>query len=360
MICRLLVFSVLSSFLFSCITPGKNSDSRNLLGKGKKKKSASIELPDEPASPEPGPAPEDLSLFLKVSDLRSNFTTSDIQSLRKIAARSDRSPLNRAILLFGVLRSFLKLGVDPVLFDQAALLERTPVQGQNWASVTSLEALLQGTNISIKSEFDANPFVQTLTIVELASRALDREQDKSSSFVVELRAQLHEKATQWANVREKLGSTMPVSNAQPTPVPDAVATSAVTTLPPAPVSDINPANYTDSELIKKSTELAEKSRYRDAIQLLRHIDTTSPYSAEAKKRIHDLSNKAVSELRTKAARSFQAAGPITDLRAKGNYLSEAENYLLRAIEEFPDSDQLETVKQNLSTIQKSLKVINKR
>jgi len=380
----ILIFSILSALTFGCTTPDvkpEKQNSKDLLNQGKKKRAASIELPNEPASPEPTPVPsEELSLFIKLSDLRSTLTTSDIQSLRRISATLERSPLSRAILLFGVLRSYLHLGVEPVLFDQAALVERTPVQGKNWTKMNSLEELLQETKLTFKEELDNNPFAQTLSIVELALRALDQETDRAQNpFNIELREELHEKATQWSRVREKIAvippaqatvGTSPEQTAVPAsttalgmgtvPMPSAIppTTATVPTIQ-APDPATNPSAYTESELLKKSSELAEKSRYYDAIQILRHIEATSPYYSEAKGKILDFSNKAVGELRTKAARSYQSAVPISDLRARANYLSEAESYLLKAIEQFPDSDQIETVKQNLSTIQKSLKVINK-
>ena len=331
--------------------------------------------PLTPASPEPAPLPaEDVNLYLKVSDLQTSLSVSDLQSVRRIAAVAERNTLNRAILVITVLRSYLGVGIDSVLFEQAELTERTPLDIKNWTQARSLEEISRQLNLSFKSEFEGNPFVQDLSIYNLTLKALERE-DKNSTFTAGLRMQVGDKADQWLKVHEKLlgpqvsdnKAKAPAGTADSAPptTPASVATSPEPT--PALASSENNANLKDNggagtdgaSLLKKAQELSEKNKFQESIQLLRRIETASTYHATAKLKIRDLANKAVSELRTKAARAYQSAVPVNDLKARGAYLEEAQKFLLTAIQQYPESDQIDSVKQNLSVIKKSLDVINK-
>jgi hypothetical protein len=80
--------------------------------------------------------------------------------------------------------------------------------------------------------------------------------------------------------------------------------------------------------------------------------------SDAEVKIREYSNKAVDELRRKAAQSFQSAVHISDMKARKNHLSEASRYLQEAIKNYPNSSQLETVQRNLNIINKNLEVLN--
>lgn len=109
--------------------------------------------------------------------------------------------------------------------------------------------------------------------------------------------------------------------------------------------------------LNKAKKLANKHQYSEAISILETINEDSPYFNTKKEMIKKYSNLAVKSLRRKAAQSFQSAIPAPSLDAKLNYLKEAETHLKDAIEEYPEADQLEKVKENLSIIQKRINVI---
>lgn len=341
-----------------------------------KRKFSDSELPVAPASPEPPavlPA-EDVGLYLKVSDLQTNLSVADLQRIRHIAASNERSPLNRGILVIAALRAYAKSGVDSVLFEQAQLTERMPVDVKDWTKAKSLEDLSDQLKISFKVELETNPFVQDLSIYDLALRALERE-DKKSEYAHPLRVLLLEKAAQWAKVRERLSPTPVVVEEKKAavlaPLPASVDPNAPQQTPPPPVSaavvptpdlaspHVEETDTDGSGLLKKAQELSEKNEFHNAIEVLRHIEPSSPFHASAAAKIRVVANKAVSELRTKAARAYQSSVPVSDLKARGAYLEQAQKFLQAAIDKYPESDQLSSVRQNLAVIQKSLDVINK-
>ena len=335
--------------------------------------------------PEVVPTPlEEISLYMRVSDLQTNMTLADIQSLRKVASTLERSPMNRASLLFGILRAFTHQGIDAVLIDQAGLTERTPIQIQNWSNYTSLDSLLSDSGFSFKRELDANPFLQNYIFADLALRAAYQNQDTSSSSVTEMKTAVKEKAAQWANLYDKMNNIthpmMPSTTPQATSSTEPSQPPAIAALPALPVVENPPPSSTpqgeinqnntsnpisnnptlmdpEADLLRNANELVEKNQFKNAITMLKRIDATSKFYQDVKVRIKIISNKAVSDLRTKAARSYQSAIPITDLKVRATYLTEARNFLVRAVEDYPDSDQLEAVKQNLATIDKSLQVM---
>ncbi len=364
---HLLKLSLLSASLSACVhVPFEDTTQKASTKTAPREKS---KMPEEPAGSQPAPLySEDVGLYLKVSDLRTSLSAPEVQDLRKIAASLDRSPLHRAVLIFGVLRSYLHEGVDPITFDQAVLLERTPLQVSNWTHTESLEKLFTEIHISLKTEIDENPFAQNLSILELALRGTEQDPDKNSAFQNELRAKVNEKIAEWSKVRDKLG-VVPITT---TPVVDPTLTNAPAdngvVLPPPPPVEPEPTSVplanipvqapaSEAEIFKQSSELAEKNRYEDALRLLRRLDASK--NPEALSKIKELANKAVSDLRTKAARSYQSAIPVQDMKARGNYLREAQQYLQTALDKYPESDQLDAVRLNLNTIEKNLKVINK-
>lgn len=352
MVHHVLKLGLLTGLLMSGCTHFSSEENPQVVMDSKKKKKSGGG-PDEPASPEHAPTySEESALYLRVSDLQTSLAIGDVQVLRRIAGSVERSPLGRACLVFGLLRAYLHQGMDPVIIDQAALTERTPTQVKNWASFNSLEDLFKDANLNFKEEIANNPFLQNISAVDLSLRALEKDQDKTSPFITEVRTELDAKSSQWVKVREKYAPpppapAVPVNPDQPVDISKQVAP------PPEAPLDLSAVRET-SEVVKKASELEEKNRFDDALQLLRNA---KPQTPEVKIKIRSVANKAVSELRTKAARSYQSAVPIQDLQARSKYLIEARDYLQKAVDAYPESDQIDAVKQNLATIEKNIKVL---
>lgn len=107
-------------------------------------------------------------------------------------------------------------------------------------------------------------------------------------------------------------------------------------------------------LLMEAQTLANQGRFKDALARMQLIPEENPLFPQAKERIKDFSNRAVSDLRQKAAQAFKSSIPVSDTKAKIAYLQQARNYLEQALSGFPEADHLTTVKENLAVITQDL------
>ena len=109
----------------------------------------------------------------------------------------------------------------------------------------------------------------------------------------------------------------------------------------------------DNTLLEAES-LATQGEYQSAIKKIATLDTDSPLLQIAQEKLIEISNKAVHDLRKRAALAFQKAGPITDRNTRAAYLNEAKTYLERALTLYPQSENLHTVRSNLVIIARDL------
>lgn len=110
-------------------------------------------------------------------------------------------------------------------------------------------------------------------------------------------------------------------------------------------------------LIDQAKKLIVDRKYSGAIKILSRFEEDSIYFSIAHEKVKEASDLGVKRYRVQAAKSFQSAIPLVNKASRLRYLEEAKAYLLRAIEEFPQSDQLDTVQQNIGVIDKNLELI---
>jgi tetratricopeptide (TPR) repeat protein len=103
----------------------------------------------------------------------------------------------------------------------------------------------------------------------------------------------------------------------------------------------------------------DKGNYRPAIELLVAIPEEHQDYKIAQTKILDASNRGLQELRQKAAKSFQSAAPVRDVKAKIMYLKEAKSLLTQALNDYPKAAQVSTVQNNLSIIERQLAQLEK-
>ena len=113
----------------------------------------------------------------------------------------------------------------------------------------------------------------------------------------------------------------------------------------------------DEEVFLEAQELVNKQAFKQAKSKLLTISKESLYYETSIEKIRTISNLAVQNLRRKAAKAFQSAKPIADRKTRAAYLAQAQDYLLDAITNFPDSDQIRTVRENLDVIKRSLEAV---
>ncbi len=110
----------------------------------------------------------------------------------------------------------------------------------------------------------------------------------------------------------------------------------------------------DDNILLEAETLATQGEYQDAIKKIATLARRSPLFHIAQEKLVEISNKAVHDLRKRAALAFQKAGPITDRNTRAAYLNEAKTYLERALTLYPQAENLHTVKSNLVIIAKDL------
>lgn len=135
----------------------------------------------------------------------------------------------------------------------------------------------------------------------------------------------------------------------------------------APTAQIAMIQAIDSDLFRsgdnlvlEADALASHGKYQQALAILTTIDRRSPLVQIAQEKRIDISNQAVQDLRKKAALAFQKAGPISDRRTREAYLQEAHNYLKQALTLYPQAENLNVVKDNLTTIARDLRKLGTR
>ena len=109
----------------------------------------------------------------------------------------------------------------------------------------------------------------------------------------------------------------------------------------------------DNTLLEAES-LATQGDYQSAIKKIATINKDSPLLQIAQEKLIEISNKAVHDLRKRAALAFQKAGPITDRNTRAAYLNEAKTYLEQALTLYPKAENLHTVRSNLVIIARDL------
>lgn len=112
-------------------------------------------------------------------------------------------------------------------------------------------------------------------------------------------------------------------------------------------------------IVLEADSLANQGEYQSAIKKIATLDKSSPLSQIAQEKLTEISNKAVHDLRKRAAFAFQKAGPISDISTREAYLTEAQNYLEQALTLYPQAENLDTVRSNLVIIARDLEKLRR-
>src|SRR5690606_23232175 len=117
----------------------------------------------------------------------------------------------------------------------------------------------------------------------------------------------------------------------------------------------NPADLRSGDtLLADAQKLADQGNYKAALERIQYIPESSPLYSVAQEKTRDFSNRAVQDLRRKAAQAFRSALPSADLETRAQYLREAKAFLEQAIQNYPQAPQLPTVRENLRVISQDL------
>lgn len=223
-------------------------------------------------------------------------------------------------------------------------------QADEAKSVTEIQSAAQslGFKRAFWNSLAQNPFTQLPVIFRYVDRAIDSLGNAPKDRLL-LEKLIDHRTNSWMKLAKQPGGP---ADSEPTSTSEAALESA-----PVESYSLNDINQTDS-ILRQAIELAENGEFKQALELITKIDQKDPMFTAAEEQIKSISNRAVQSLRQKAALAFQNALPVGDPKTRAAYLSEAKEYLVEALENFPMADHLATVKENLAVISRNLENIS--
>lgn len=322
---------------------------------------------------------EQLQEFINdTANLASPWGSREDETYQKLASYETRTKLEEAALVVGLLGQY-----------------RQQHQGNLAGHALRLRTMAEEKGLNLATAFAHNSYLKTYEIFALCLQVLKSAQSEDPDYIQRIETSLRTLLNRWKKLGIEASSEQSAlisgeaSPAQPTgldnavnsegaPLPDK-ATAPSAELPsaavvpqpqlpgdaapvPVPLPGDTPAPSTGNEGVFTGDEaelrsiqaLLDQGSYQEALSRLAQFKGDSPFYPAAQEKARNAKNLAVQDLRRKAATSFQNSLPVSDSKAKVVYLTEAQNYLEQALNLYPDAEQIETVKQNLQVIKKSL------
>ncbi len=232
-------------------------------------------------------------------------------------------------------------------------------EAQDNSAGLSLERTFAELQIDLASVVRANTHLKNHAALLLAKKLLSHTKN-SDSYRAGLLAAIREKGAEWTDLMADDAPATPAANTAPsTPVPNS-ATPAAEAPAQAPTGTPAAAPATNLDLMGSDTlliaaqKLADKRDYKGALDHVTRIKKEDPFYAQAQEKIKIYSTRAVKDLRAKAAESFSNAAPLNDTVAKSVYLRQAKTFLEQALNDYPQADGLDSVKDNLEAVNRQL------
>jgi tetratricopeptide (TPR) repeat protein len=329
---------------------------------------ADAAAPAATATPDAAPVATDLTrTYNRLSDPTMQLMEEDIRAATALHP-APKGSMEEAVLILAQLR-LLKIQTEQsTKFQSRDLYEQGDASQQAAApnpNLPSMEKQFRDLDIDLVTSFNQNTHLKTLPTLALVKTLLEQTSN-SPTFQSGMQTIIDQEAQKWAALQKTAKPEEP-----PTPSPETAAPApvdATASVPAAPEPSLStapgdghtgPADLKRSDaILMQSQKLADKGEFKQAIDFAARIDTRDPFFDQAKEKIKIYSNRAVQDLRQKAAQAFQNAMPVADNRAKAAYLKQAKELLEQALKDYPVADQLDTVRDNLSVITRDLSGID--
>lgn len=300
--------------------------------------------------------PDELSAFVKKqSSPDAPFGPAEHELVGTLAKAPRPGSVDEAALAIGLVKSVLNpLGKEQQTFiesdiDKAPGARMVPAGAEG----LTLESLAKERDINLADALTENPMLQGYGIAKAFFAAVSKA-GNSPGFKTEILTALKNQANNWQMLSQSLNAPgtgeslppQPEAAASTLPAPAAAATDL---LPPDPAE----LHSSDSAL-SEAQALADRGDFKAAIKKAQAVDKASPLYNSAQEKVKEFSNRAVQDLRKKAAQAFQSAMPLNDKKTRAQYLQQAKSYLEDALNNYPQAAQLPTVRDNLRVISKDL------
>jgi len=196
-----------------------------------------------------------------------------------------------------------------------------------------------------------------VVIHRLTADALARG-GNSPAFDNAVRAAIERQINAWRELSDQTGIAVRAGDPAGTTQPDVVTPQAPVTPPPAIAPGAPPPSLADlragDDIIAAADAAAGRGEFEAAVTQLSAVTEDAAIFPVARERLRVISNRAVQDLRRRAAIAFQAAAPISDPKSRSIHLEKARELLEEALAKFPAADQLPTVRENLAVISRDL------
>lgn len=288
--------------------------------------------------------------FIRTVNPSYQVTEQDLALVQSLDSQSQ--PMEEAIALLIVLR-FVGTQNSPSEpgFVTKDLNQDGPDDSPPPARLLQEEARKLGFHFSVWNTLAQNPFLQLPIVYRQVEQAIQRlgNAPKDRELLTKL---LKHRASSWAGLLPSEEEAEQDSQQAESNVEQPVSPMQIE--PPKvgrySLADLNRGDA----LLRQAQRFAERGDYKQAIQYASRIARKDPLYPAASEKIKAFSNQAVQDLRQKAAQAFQSALPVNDRETRVAYLEQARQYLVQALEEFPEADHLGTVRENLAVISQDL------
>lgn len=326
-------------------------------------------VPAPAQTPDIAPATHDLTrTYNRLNDQTMRLMEEDIRTATALHP-AQKGTMEEAVLILAQLR-LLKIQTEQSskfqsrdLYDQNEDQQQgapTPAANPNQPS---MEKQFRDLDIDLVASFNQNTHLKNLPTLALVKTLLEQTSN-SVPFNSGMQAIIDLEAQKWAALQK---TAKPEEQAAPeAATPEPIEATAANPAAPDPgltstpgEVHTGPADLKKSDaILMQSQRLADKGEFKQAIDFAGRIDNRDPFFDQAKEKIKIYSNRAVQDLRQKAAQAFQNAMPVADSRAKAAYLKQAKDLLEQALKDYPVADQLDTVRDNLAVITRDLSGID--
>ena len=222
---------------------------------------------------------------------------------------------------------------------------------QHLPGPASLEQMAESKGVDLPAALKRQPILRAPGFQLMILKALRMGRGQSAAFLAGLKDGIKDSYEEWSRLSQELEAIAGEGGGQVSDDDSAPEDSGH----PPPLAFGEEVFSRGESRLKEAQALANQQQYAKALTVLRGVSEDSLYTAEARSKIREISNIAVQHLRSKAAKAFQTTRSISDQATRMAYLRDAKKYLEEALEEYQESDQLHTVRQNLSVINEALK-----
>lgn len=279
------------------------------------------------------------------SAARVQLSDEDRFIIPRLSTKFKRGSLEEAACALAAIALTLDQNLETSLDSTPATSE--PIGENPLEQTRSLEEFSKEFNLEFLEALSENPYLHKPGVLVRAYRTM-KFGKPSQQFAATLKTSIKSLAEEWSYVSEEIIAKQS-GQEEFTQTQDVVKSED-----PEDTELAMEEVLSADDVLIHAKSLADKRMYKEAVEKVAEIPEGSPLFATAQEKISEYSDLGVRYLRQQAAIEFQGAAPLKDLNLRLASLTKAKRYLESAIESFPESSQIPTVKANLQVIERNL------